>query len=223
MGNLAPCLERWTQIPMASRVGRFGCGPISALPPLQVCHRSSALPLAAMGPAPRRSRGRSIAGDIARPSATVRPASVSRLSLSPSPRADGRFAKPNAADVETPKSCRSPDLPGLSSVRYPCSVSSSLHPSEGIRLLLDRESVAEDKANAVYVASIYTTSEVFTYRATLGLDGTAVVDASGAEASEADTKQLTNIAKSTARAAKRKLDEDLPPWPPRILRWRAPR
>ena len=114
-------------------------------------------------------------------------------------------------------------MPGLSPVRYPCLVSSSLHPSEGIRLLLDRESVAEDRANAVYVASIYTTSEVFTYRATLGLDGTAVVDASGAEASEADAKQLTNIAKSTARAAKRKLDEDLPPWPPRILRWRAPR
>jgi hypothetical protein len=89
--------------------------------------------------------------------------------------------------------------------------------------LLDRESVTEDKASAVYQASIYTTTERFTYHATLGLDGTAVVEAAGAEASEADSKQLTNIAKSTARAAKRKLDEDLPPWPPRILRWRAPR
>jgi phosphotransacetylase len=89
--------------------------------------------------------------------------------------------------------------------------------------LLDRESVTEDRASAVYKASIYTTSELFTYRATLGLDGTAVVVADSAVATEADSKQLTNIAKSTARAAKRKLDEDLPPWPPRILRWRAPR
>ncbi len=104
-----------------------------------------------------------------------------------------------------------------------CPVSSSLHPSEGIRLLLDRESVTEDKATAVYQASIYTTLEMFTYRATLNMDGTAVVEADGAQASEADAKQLTNIARSTARAAKRKLDENLPPWPPRILRWRAPR
>ncbi len=89
--------------------------------------------------------------------------------------------------------------------------------------MLDRESVTEDRASAVYKASIYTTTEVFVYRAVLGLDGTAAIEVEGEEASEADGKQLTNIAKSTARAAKRKLDEDLPPWPPRILRWRAPR
>lgn len=77
--------------------------------------------------------------------------------------------------------------------------------------------------SAVYRAAIYTTTELFHYEATLGLDGTATVVPDGDEANEADTKQLTNIAKSTARAAKRKLAEELPPWPPRILRWRAPR
>lgn len=102
-------------------------------------------------------------------------------------------------------------------------VSSSLHPSEGIRLLLERESVTDDKSSAEYQAAIYTTTEVFHYSAQLGLDGSATLAATGAEAQEADSKQLCNIAKSTARAAKRKLDEDLPPWPPRILRWRAPR
>lgn len=102
-------------------------------------------------------------------------------------------------------------------------VSSSLHPSEGIRLLLERETVAEDKTSASYRAAIYTTTEVFRYAATLGLDGSASLEAEGTAAAEADAKQLSNIAKSTARSAKRKLDEDLPPWPPRILRWRAPR
>ncbi len=102
-------------------------------------------------------------------------------------------------------------------------VSSSLHPSEGIRLLLERESVTEDKTSARYRAAIYTTTEVFHYSATLGLDGSAALEVDGSEATEADAKQLSNIAKSTARAAKRKLGESLPPWPPRILRWRAPR
>ncbi len=108
-------------------------------------------------------------------------------------------------------------------MRYPSGVSSSLHPSEGIRLLLERESVEEDKSQAVYRASIYTTDAVFSYRATLALDGSAEVVATTEQASEADTKQLVNIAKSTARSAKRKLAEELPPWPPRILRWRGPR
>lgn len=83
--------------------------------------------------------------------------------------------------------------------------------------------MADDRTSAKYRAAIYTTSEVFHYSAQLSLDGSATLAPVGDEAAEADAKQLGNIAKSTARAAKRKLGEDLPPWPPRILRWRAPR
>ncbi|MCP4449701.1 MAG: hypothetical protein GY811_30875 [Myxococcales bacterium] len=102
-------------------------------------------------------------------------------------------------------------------------VSASLHPTEGIRILLDRESVSEDKESAVYSAAIYTSSERFAYRVSMGLDGSATITANGDEAAEADRKQLGSIATSTARSAKRKLSESLPPWPPRVLRWRAPR
>lgn len=101
-------------------------------------------------------------------------------------------------------------------------VNESLHPTEGIRLLLDREEVTDDRSGATYRASIYTVDACFVYRAELGLDGSCALRPEGQEAPDEDRATLEKISKSTARAAKRKLDEMLPPWPPRILRWRGP-
>jgi hypothetical protein len=98
----------------------------------------------------------------------------------------------------------------------------SLHPSEGAKLLLERRSISEDGERADYLASIFTPELRFDLDARLAMDGSADLTPR-ADAPEADLlKALTNIAKSTARAAKRKRDEGLPPWPHRILRWRGP-
>ena len=101
-------------------------------------------------------------------------------------------------------------------------MSSSLHPTEGIRLLLERETISDDRQSARYQATIYTVDQSFHYGCTLGLDGSAEMAADGDEADAKDAESLGKLARSTARAAKRKLEEDLPPWPPRILRWRGP-
>ncbi len=106
-------------------------------------------------------------------------------------------------------------------VRYLVGVSSSLHPSEGIRLLLERESVADDMMSAAYRGAVFTPEQSYAYRVTLSMDGSAVLEVDGESASEQHVEQLRKIAKSTARAAKRKQDEQLPPWPLRVLRWRV--
>lgn len=98
----------------------------------------------------------------------------------------------------------------------------SLHPSEGIRLLLDRQSVAEDMQSARYNGAVYTTTTCFRYRVEMAMDGSAALEAIEAAAEPSDEDSLSKIAKSTARAAKRKREEALPPWPNRILRWRGP-
>lgn len=93
-----------------------------------------------------------------------------------------------------------------------------LHPTEGIRLLLELESGGAERA--VYAASIYTPDAAFAYRATLATDGSAELEATGAPATGDHEKRLRNLATSTARAAARKIADGLPPWPPRVLRWR---
>ena len=95
-----------------------------------------------------------------------------------------------------------------------------LHPSDGVRLLLERKSVESDDAAASYLGSVFTPNERFDYEIKLDLAGTASLVAKGRAAPDALETKLANIAKSTARAAKRKLGEQLPPWPARILRWR---
>ncbi len=88
--------------------------------------------------------------------------------------------------------------------------------------MLERESVAQDMASAVYRGAVFTPEQSYPYRVTLAMDGSAELEVEGARASEVHVDQLRKIAKSTARAAKRKQEEQLPPWPLRVLRWRAP-
>jgi hypothetical protein len=101
-------------------------------------------------------------------------------------------------------------------------VNEALNPTEGIRLLLERQEVDPDAQCARYQATIYTVSSSFHYAAELSMDGAATLRADGEAASEEDLDTLSKLAKSTARAAKRKQAEKLPPWPPRVLRWRGP-
>ena len=92
-----------------------------------------------------------------------------------------------------------------------------LTPTEGARFLLERE--REDGATAVYKAAIYTPDATFEGVATLNDDGSVAVDiAAPAEA----TEMLTMVARLTARAAAKKRADGLPPWPPRVLRWKGP-
>jgi len=104
-------------------------------------------------------------------------------------------------------------------------VTSDLHPTEGIRLLLTLAKDHEGEcgsATVKYDAAIYTTDSQFLYLATLSDDGTVALVAESQSANEPDEKQLRNICASIARAAKRKRNDDLPPWPARVLRWRGP-
>ena len=97
-----------------------------------------------------------------------------------------------------------------------------MHTTEGNRLLIEREYDASDVQSASYVAAIYTVNDCFRYQATLCTDGTATLTAVDAPAAADDADALMKLAKSTARAAKRKLTDQLAPWPPRVLRWRGP-
>lgn len=106
-------------------------------------------------------------------------------------------------------------------VRYVPVVSDSLHPTEGIRVLLDREEIAGDKQSARYRAAVYTVDQCFRYQGTLHMDGSATLEPVELSAAPEEEETLDKIARSTARAARRKLDEALPPWPPRIMRWRG--
>lgn len=103
-------------------------------------------------------------------------------------------------------------------------MSDSLHPSEGLRLLLERQSVSDNAAQAKYRGSIYTPSEVFRFNSELYQSGEVEMspEVPGNTASDEQVEKLLRIAKSTARAAKRKVEEGLPPWPSRVLRWRGP-
>lgn len=108
-------------------------------------------------------------------------------------------------------------------MRYlPSNVAEALHPTEGIRLLLERDEVGEDAQSARYLATIFTVTERFSYAAELNMEGGATLRVEGEAATAEDEDKLSKLAKSTARAAKRKLADNLSPWPPRVLRWRGP-
>jgi hypothetical protein len=97
-------------------------------------------------------------------------------------------------------------------------VSESLTPTVGARFLLER---SEDRgATATYRVAIYTPTVTYEGHATLADDGTVSVDAAGAP--EELVATLAMLAKLTARAATKKREDGLPPWPSRVLRWRGP-
>lgn len=75
--------------------------------------------------------------------------------------------------------------------------------------------------SARYSGAVYTTTTCFRYSVELTIDGSAALQPLEAAAAPSDEEALSKIATSTARAAKRKREERLPPWPNRILRWRG--
>ena len=96
-----------------------------------------------------------------------------------------------------------------------------LTPTEGVRLLLEREPDAErgEGAVAAYQASIFTPDATYTGRANLTEDGTASLEL---EAPAHLVEMMMMLAKLTARAAAKKRQDGLTPWPARVLRWRGP-
>ncbi|HTE53605.1 MAG TPA: hypothetical protein VK698_22270 [Kofleriaceae bacterium] len=101
-------------------------------------------------------------------------------------------------------------------------MSEPLPPSRGARLLLERRAIAADQSSATYRAAVITPDERFDYDAVLRSDGTAQLTALGTPASPEWEERLVNHARQAARAADRRRADHLPPWPPRLLRWRAP-
>jgi hypothetical protein len=97
-------------------------------------------------------------------------------------------------------------------------VNRDLTPTDGARFLLELE--RDDGARASYRAAIYTPDATYEVAATLGDDGSVELPATGAPAELDD--MLHMLARLTARGAARKRDDGLPPWPPRVLRWRGP-
>jgi hypothetical protein len=96
-------------------------------------------------------------------------------------------------------------------------VNRDLTPTEGARFLLERAS--EAGATAVYKAAIYTPDATYEGRATLADDGSVTLEIT---APAELTEMLTMVGKLTARAAAKKRADGLPPWPPRVLRWKGP-
>jgi hypothetical protein len=95
-----------------------------------------------------------------------------------------------------------------------------LAPEAGVRLLLELD--ADHGGLAIYRAAVITPDARFDYRAELGDDGAVALTAVGEPAPEDAATALAQVARLTARAAAGKRDGGLPPWPPRVLRWRGP-
>lgn len=100
--------------------------------------------------------------------------------------------------------------------------SASPFPREGAKLLLERQSTSEDASRAEYRGHIYTPERRYDLRVSLDTSGEAELAPIGERAQPELAKALENIAKSIARAAARKHEDGLPPWPRRIHRWRGP-
>lgn len=99
-------------------------------------------------------------------------------------------------------------------------MSEDLHPTEGARYLL--ELTAGDEQRATFHGAIFTPEECFDYDVELDADGSYQLDARGVGAGAELEKRLGNFARQLARAARGNVEDGLPPWPQRILRWRGP-
>jgi hypothetical protein len=100
-----------------------------------------------------------------------------------------------------------------------------LRPSEGARFLLElddaRNPAGGGQPQARYRAWVLTSTGVFPYDAVLSDTGSAVLTSIGECAVPELAAMLEMIAKLTARAAAKKRDAGMPPWPNRIMRWRG--
>jgi hypothetical protein len=101
-------------------------------------------------------------------------------------------------------------------------MSEDMTPTEGARFLLERREVAMDDAQAAYSCSIFTPETRTDYDLLLDLSGNVMV-VRGTGSGDPDLEEtLLTIAKLLARSAAKKRTDGLPPWPPRVLRWRGP-
>lgn len=115
----------------------------------------------------------------------------------------------------------------------------NLRPTEGARFVLERQvdptpvrtsdpsidlasevaTPAHPLPRATYRASIYTPDAEYSTTATLGDDGTVILDTATGAPGDLDDR-LKNIAKVVARDAPKRRDDGLAVWPTRIMRWR---
>ena len=91
-----------------------------------------------------------------------------------------------------------------------------LHPTEGVRFLLERDQ--DLGRRTTYRVSIFTPASTFASTATLGEDGSVDLRPTGAPADLEE--RLASIVKLLARDAAKRRDDGLITWPARILRWR---
>jgi hypothetical protein len=94
---------------------------------------------------------------------------------------------------------------------------SDLTPTEGARFLFERE--RDDADGARYRVAIYAPDATFSGGAQLGFDGSVVLTIDAPAELRAAAEMF---AKLTARVAQKQLDDGMPPWPARVLRWRGP-
>ncbi|HEX2690055.1 MAG TPA: hypothetical protein VHN14_25740 [Kofleriaceae bacterium] len=93
-----------------------------------------------------------------------------------------------------------------------------LHPTDGVRYLLERDREDNGGAFARYRVAIYTRDAVFTGTAMLGDDGSVELSPTGAP--DELHEKLGTITRLVARDAAKLRADGMPAWPQRILRWR---
>ena len=94
-----------------------------------------------------------------------------------------------------------------------------LTPTAGARYVLERVVAAERTAR--YRGRVLTPDAEYAYDVDLVAGEEPALTATAAAPPELE-KTLTMIARLTARAVDKRLDDGLPPWPERITRWRGP-
>lgn len=92
-----------------------------------------------------------------------------------------------------------------------------LTPREGARYLFELQ--RDEGARARYRVAVYTPSAVHEGTVTLGDDASVALELAAPDEVVAAAQMFGKL---IARAAAKKREDGLPPWPPRVLRWRGP-
>jgi len=101
-------------------------------------------------------------------------------------------------------------------------VSRDLHPTDGARFLLEREAELDGGRQARYRVSVYTPADVASTTVVLTDDGDVALADGAVALAEPHWATMLTFAKLTARSVPKRRDDELPPWPARVLRWRGP-
>ena len=99
----------------------------------------------------------------------------------------------------------------------------SLHPSAGVRILLERGPDAGGTGGgARYAGAIFTPARRFDYTVAIAAGGgVEIAPAAGATGDEGPGARATELLRAIARTvARHALAEEPPAWPRRVLRWR---